>query len=130
MKKIIFIILLALTSTSVSTFQSCSSTSDLSRSNIGTVESSLLNMLTTKLGLNTTQIPLVSNLLKIFLNNKLSIVGLAKTNPSAYSKQLIGLQNSLRGSLAEVFIGKQLNSFNALKPPFNDSKNNLSYLFY
>ena len=130
MKKIIFIILLALTSTSISTFQSCSSTTALSRSNIGTVESSLINVLTSKLGLNSTQIPLVSNLLKIFLNNKLNIVGLSKTNPSAYTKQLIGLQNSLRSSLSEVLIGKQLNSFNALKPSSNDSKNILSYLFY
>ena len=99
-KKIIFIIVLSLTSTGISTFQSCSSTTALSRSNIGTVESSLLNVLTSKLGLNSMQIPLVSNLLKVFLNNKLSIVGLAKSNPSAYTKQLVGLQNSLRSSLA------------------------------
>lgn len=130
MKKIIFVILLAFTSISVSTLQSCSPGSTLTSGNVRTIASSLLSVLTSKLGLSSTQSPVVLRLLKTFLNNKVNILGLAKSNPSAYTTQLSGLTASLMSGLRGVLNSNQITALLTLKPAKNDPTNVLSNLFF
>ena len=130
MKKVIFVILFAFTSASVSTLQSCSAGYALTNGNVRTIASSLLSVLTSKLGLSPTQSPVVSSLLKTFLNNKVNILGLAKSNPTIYASQLGGLTASLMSGLRGILNSNQITALATLKPTTNDPKNVLSNLFF
>jgi hypothetical protein len=131
MKKILFVLVLLGTSTSVATFQSCSATSAvLSNNNVNAVAKSLLRVLTTKLGISSAQSGLVSQLLTSFLTSKSNVLGLAKTDPTAYASQFGGIQNTLLSGLKGVLDAKQMTNLMNLKPSTNDAKNVLSNLFY
>jgi hypothetical protein len=88
------------------------------------------NQLTSKLGLDSKQKTGTFDAVKGFLEEKSSILGLAKTDQAGYLSKFGGMQNGLFGKLKGIMGVTKYASFLKLKPTGNGAGNVLSNLFF
>jgi hypothetical protein len=97
---------------------------------VKSLTSSIMGILSPKLGLSDKQSPGVTNAVSSFLTKKADILPLQKTDPSSYTSKFGSLFSSLKSKLGTMLVGDQMKKFMGLKPKTNDASNVLSQLFY
>jgi hypothetical protein len=133
MKRIVLLLAIAVASTTVysqSMLDKAAATATAAGFDVKKISSSVMNILTPKLGLSAAQIPKVTGAVNTFLQAKSAILPLLKSNKAEYQTKQSGLLNNLTTSLGTSLAKDQVNKFLGLKPATNDPTNVLSNLFY
>lgn len=136
MKKIILTIAIAFSinagfaQTALQKAQTAAQTGQAVATAFGVDASAVNAKLNSALGLNTLQKAKVAASVATFAKEKSSILSLAKTDKTAYTSKLSGLQSTLTSSLKSSLTAAQFTKYLGLKPATADAANVLTSLFY
>jgi hypothetical protein len=90
----------------------------------------IMDSLTPKLGLSSTQVTSVSGIVNQFLTNKSSYIATAKTKPAEYKTKFDAEQKTMLDKVKGAITPDQFTKFLGLKPAQTDTANALTQLFY
>ena len=97
---------------------------------VNSLTKSITAKMTSTLGLSAAQQTSTTNAVSDFLLKKSSIVGMDKSNPSAYNAKFPAIFETLKSNLGTALTAAQMSKFLGMKPKTNDAKNVMSNLFY